>query len=230
LFAHTINSPEEYERMMQEQTRRQRQGLVPDFMITSRMGGRTLADLKTLHVGTSTYTNASLTKPQGAVNKRAGLIHRQYHGKLRKIDLNYNNAQAGVTGPSQRKLAEFGRIRGFVIGAYGEISTDLKDYLKELAATGAEMTWRDMGARTETEARGLITGMLYRSIGIATVRGHARLKLDRLASMQGDAAEAARRRATGRFNWAQRRNHRASLNGFARESARMHGGAPRAAS
>ena len=135
-----------------------------------------------------------------------------------------------MTGPSQRKLAEFGRVRGFVVGAYGETSTDLKDYLKELAAIGAERTWRDMGARTETEARGLITGMLHRSIGIAAVRGHARLKLDRLASMQGDAAGAAKRRATGRFNWAQRRNHRASLNGFARESARMHGGAPRAAS
>ena len=51
------------------------------------------------------------------------------------------------TGPVEAKLAEYGRVRGFVFGAAGELSPDLMQFVADTAEMGAAKGWREMGAR-----------------------------------------------------------------------------------
>ena len=69
-----------------------------------------------------------------------------------------------------------------------------------------------MGATSPGEASGVLTNHARQVLGIEAVRGHARLKLERLASVTGDADAGAKRRSSARFNARGRRetycNHR----------------------
>ena len=85
-----------------------------------------------------------------------------------------------------------------------------------------------MGARTQVEAKGLILGSITRGLGIEVVRSAARLKLDRIAHMRGDAGAAQARRSEGRASWWEQRNYRARREGFARAQHFNEGGARRA--
>ena len=60
--------------------------------------------------------------------------------------------------------------------------------------------WIDMGARNPDAATALVTGMLYRSWGLAAVRAQASLKLGGLAHVGSGAAHASRRR-TAASSW-----------------------------
>ena len=81
---------------------------------------------------------------------------------------------------------------------------------------GASRSWRNMGARSELEAKGLIKQMAREAIGIAIVRGNARCKLDKLgAAMAGEEAYAAYRRAD-RFGYDEQRRFRRNLDGHRR--------------
>lgn len=159
----------------------------------------------------------ALRIPRQATKK--GRVHTEYHNKARAVDAKYNAHPRDTPdpGPVRQRLQQFGWIRGLVVGAFGETSSDVKDLIGELATIGAERCWRDMGARSQLEARGLLKAMLRESFGIEAVRGHARLKLDRLGVMSGDAAAAAKRRHNARYGWWQRRHLRSRLQGFARE-------------
>ena len=56
-----------------------------------------------------------------------------------------------------------------------------------------------MGARSIGDAAAALKSQAERAIGIETVRGHARLKLNRLAAVTGDVDAAAERRSNSRF-------------------------------
>ena len=66
--------------------------------------------------------------------------------------------------------------------------------------------WREMGAASAVEASGVLTNRARRALGIEAVRGHARLKLDRLAAMSGDVDEGAARRERSRNGMRYRRD------------------------
>ena len=71
--------------------------------------------------------------------------------------------------------------------------------VKELGDIGAARGWRDMGALSAVEASAVLRGRARRHLGIEAVRGHARLKLDRLAVATGDVDARAERRSHSRF-------------------------------
>ena len=71
--------------------------------------------------------------------------------------------------------------------------------MTDIADKGAERRWREMGAANQTDAKSALVQSMRRSIGIEAVRGHARLKLDRLAQMTGDMDAGAERRSKSRF-------------------------------
>ena len=71
--------------------------------------------------------------------------------------------------------------------------------MTDIADKGAERRWREMGAANQTDAKSALVQSMRRSIGIEAVRGHARLKLDRLAQMTGDMNAGAERRSNSRF-------------------------------
>ena len=74
---------------------------------------------------------------------------------------------------------------------YGEVSEEVHALESAFAVAIATREWRSMGARTESEARGLITTQLRRELSVATHAGHARMLLSRRAYV-GLSHEGAR--------------------------------------
>ena len=127
----------------------------------------------------------------------------------------------------ESRLLEFGRVRGFVFGAFGEASKDVRDFVRTVAEKGAVRHWQDMGARSCVEARGLIASEVWRGLGIEAVRSAAELKLSRISMMRGDFDGAEVRRGKGRATWWERRHYRARREGFARAQHFNQAGARR---
>ena len=196
LFSHLISQQERFNGL----PFRIRNACVPDFMVQSGDGvPRYLADVKRLHCGCSpinAYGGSAQNFQCGAVAHRQRRVHPEYHKKAKEVDVKYNShdpLSAGMS-PVQSALDQYGRVRGFVVGAFGEISTDLDALIGDIGALGAARGWREMGAISVVEARAVLTARARRCIGIEAVRGHARLKIDRLASLSGDSGAGSRRR------------------------------------
>ena len=56
-------------------------------------------------------------------------------------------------GPVQAYLHTFGRVRGFVVGAFGECSTDVHAMIRAVSVLGAQRGWRTMGAKSLSASR-----------------------------------------------------------------------------
>ena len=52
----------------------------------------------------------------------------------------YNGTAEGDIGPLERRLQAYGRVRGFVFGAYGEASTDVETMVSLIAHGQAGVT------------------------------------------------------------------------------------------
>ena len=107
---------------------------------------------------------------------------------------------AMAPGPCLTRLREFPTVEGLAFGSYGaQASPAVYTLLGVLARAIAEREWRDMGARTESEARGIISTQLYRQLCVATVGGHMRVIHGRAhylgRSHDAAIAEAERQRA-----------------------------------
>ena len=133
LFAPLI--PQQGRDQLDGQTARQRQGLVPDFLVyepDAGPGQACLMELKTLHFGTSTYPSSA--ERCAAVTRRARAIHNEYVAKARMVDSRYCGTPAAEDGPVIRKLCSYGEVRGLVFGAWGEASIDVHRLLLRLHA------------------------------------------------------------------------------------------------
>ena len=80
-----------------------------------------------------------------------------------------------------RKLSSFGRVEGLAIGAFGEVSQDVRKLLRDASKGGAELHWREMGAKGESFAATAIYQLWKQRLCIANIREMHRLKLKRLA-------------------------------------------------
>ena len=119
------------------------------------------------------------------------------HLTAKETDRKFNplhNQQGGGMGPAQSFLNTFGRVQGLIFGAFGEGSPDVHALIHLISVKGAERGWRPEGASSAGDAAAALKRQAERSIGIEAVRGHARLKLDRLAWMTGDMDAGAKRR------------------------------------
>eukprot|EP00973_Karenia_brevis_P092518 12412817-Karenia_brevis.AAC.1 len=115
---------------------RRRQGIVPDFLLRGcvEAGGAlrdVLAELKTLHVGVSTYPPS--TERCRAVSRRAAAIQSEYVDKARALDQRWLRTLEGDMGPVENKLRSYGAIRSLVFGAFGEASSDVDWLLNQTA-------------------------------------------------------------------------------------------------
>ena len=131
------------------------------------------------------------------------------HLTAKETDRKFNpqfNQQGGGMGPVQSYLNTFGRVKGLIFGAFGEGSPDVHALIHLISVKGAERGWRPMGASSAGDAAAALKRQAERSIGIEAVRGHARLKLDRLAWMTGDMDAGAKRRSNARYGADVRRH------------------------
>ena len=172
---------------------RKRQGMVPDFKLTTPEGFDSLMELKVVGLAPTWYGRDRLARC-GAVAARTREIQSEYIQKARDLDSRFSTAVPASPGPVELKLASFGRIRGLTFGAFGEASDDVHDLVSLLAAGQASRDWASMRCRDSNEAKALIARTLYRSWGLMAVRSQARLKLCGLAHVGTGMQAAALRR------------------------------------
>ena len=182
------NNPE-----FQAQRAKLRQILQPDAMT----GDGTLYDAKTMSFCPTRYPQSTWGTPRKAVSARAAKIQGEYVTKARNADRRWNGTAEGAMGAIERRLLEFGPIRGLVVGAFGEVNPEVPKLIKRMAEYNAERQWRMMGASTVTEAAATLKARFTRSIGVEAARGLARLRLRNLDRVCGevDATLPSRKRA-----------------------------------
>ena len=139
---------------------------------------RWLFDVKTIFGGNGIYQCPRARDEQsGAVAERAHQVSGEYLRAARQADRQYS---APDTSPILDRLRSFGQTRGLVFGAYGEASPDVHALLTVAADGLAERQWRDMGARTQEEARSFIVSSLRRRLGLVICREFARHRIRRV--------------------------------------------------
>ena len=163
---------------------------------------RWLFDVKTIFGGNGLYQCPRARDEQsGAVAERAHRCAGEYLSAARAADRQYS---APGTNPILDRLRSFGQTRGLAFGAYGEASPDVHALLTVAADGLAARQWRDMGARTQEEARSFIVSSLRRRLGLVICREFARQRIRRVA--RGVYRRAAgRRRAAHAARPARRR-------------------------
>ena len=133
-----------------------------------------------------------------------------YAKSAREVDWRYCGtprpppAQPGVVqpprqiGPVERRLNNFGRVKGWVFGAWGETSEEVHSLVQKLAEArvGRADTLASQSLLFKSKAAQMASevGFLRRRLSFAAVQSHARLLLDRLQLLGDGAREAAGRR------------------------------------
>ena len=109
-------------------------------------------------------------------------------------------------GPATSRLLSFGRVQGWVSGAFGEASPDLHRLLDLFARKDAAANHVSMGLPSPLQARPHVKQRCCRELGIMAVRTAAQHKLQALATVlmgKQAAAQQTKRRQS------QRNVHRA---------------------
>ena len=127
----------------------------------------------------------------------------ELHAKARKADRDYNGHTGTGPGPVLRKLVSFGRIFGYVCGAFGEGSPDLHAVCKQIAETAASTRFQDLGALSIKESTNRALRYVYRAMGMEMMRGTAALRYHRLSVVL--AKSSSFKAAIARRKWVKTR-------------------------
>lgn len=158
---------------------------------------RWLFDVKTIFGGNQLYQCPRARDEQsGAVAERAHRCAGEYLSAARAADRQYS---APGTNPILDRLRSFGQTRGLAFGAYGEASLDVHALLTVAADGLAARQWRDMGARTQEEARSFIVSSLRRRLGLVICREFARHRIRRVPYIGVPRAVVERRMQRGQL-------------------------------
>ena len=111
------------------------------------------------------------------MHRRGSKVYTEYRTKARNADHKYNGTAAGAVGPIEERLQQFGVVRAFVFGVYGETNEATRAEISEMAMVGAAKRWRGMGQTSQVKAYAVLKHSLTRSLGIAAVRANARMRL-----------------------------------------------------
>jgi hypothetical protein len=170
-------------------------GLVPDFRIVRT---NTLTDLKVCNFTSRWYGRARFRGGMrlDAVRYRADCVHRDAVSKLRKLD---SMGGHDDEGPATRRLRSFGRVQGWAVGVFGEVSPDLHRFIDSLTRRGSATRYRDLGVDNPLLARAHIKRRCCAELGISIVRANAQHKLNALAAIlmgrEAAAQQSARRQS-----------------------------------
>ena len=182
---------------------RKRQGLVPDFLLEVE-GERglkkdELAELKVICCCPSRYV---MIPPHPhparecvkAVDKRAGGLTKEYMKKAKQVDRVYGGVAEGAVGRVQRKLEDFGEVRGLVFGAFGEASEGVHELVHLLANSRLKAVGMEQGRQTGSGELGVLVGQIRRILSVTAVRAQAECLLSRLRNVGRGVGVANRRR------------------------------------
>lgn len=136
-----------------------------------------LAELKTLHCGTSTYP-ADATARCGAVAARAASLNTEYARKAKKIDRDFCGSAPGDAGPVEARLRTFGptSIKGLVFGAFAVASSDVHELLTSITKKWAQPdTSSACRCRVQSKHKAPLAWLIKRRWGSIAARANARL-------------------------------------------------------
>ena len=209
---------------------RRRQGLVPDFKIPAEEGGGSgnLCEVKAMSASKTHYPHQLRQGDRiRAVDRRANGLTESYAGKARQTDSDHcgtarppqvpRGAPQPVReiGPVETKLLSYGRVQGWVFGAWGEASEDVHLLVQRIANSRLEVLDTLPGRRGRRKSRAAQLSSLVadvrRQLSFCAVQQQARLLLDRLCLLGDGANEAARRR-----DWTVQLESAAVRHGFGR--------------
>ena len=176
---------------------RDRQGLVPDFLVTfpAKHGPSScqLAELKCISARITWYSGQ-----QKAVDQRANGFPKLYLDNAQNIDRKYCGTHKDHVGPLQQRLESYGNLICLVAGQYGEVSQDFHHLLDELATSKANHISHSEGRPVSDAERGLLLHQLRRRLSVSIIKNQSACLLQRLNHMQPGAKEAAQRRAAAK--------------------------------
>ena len=112
-----------------------------------------------------------------SAERRAKTVYTDYRKKARDADQLYNGTAAGAVGPIEERLQQFGVVRAFVFGVYGETNEATRAEISEMAKVRAAKRWQGMGQTSQVKACAVLKHTLTRSLGIAAVRAKSQRSL-----------------------------------------------------
>ena len=222
VFASRVRQPElllaEADRTSRKGRRGGRYAMIPDGLYSwSGRPAQKMGDVKLVYPS-RVYASRSAQKRGVVVGNRQVKVRKEYATAAKRADRLYNLTPAGQVGRVESHLANFGEVRGWVFGAFGEASSHVREFVEEAALAGSA-GWRRLGCATQEAAKGMLKGMYGRWLAVQGVRSHARAKLEVLNHTMAWGAAAAAGLAQARSQGEQRR-----LDELARlELARWHG-------
>ena len=196
---------------------RKRQGLVPDFKLPGEEGGgETLCELKCMSASVSRYPrNPRPVDGNRGVDRRAERLTENYARTVREVDRKYCGTERppprrrGVpqvvaeVGPVKTRLKTYGKIKGWVFGAWGEASEEVHGLVQRVALARYEILDQLPGRQGVPKSReaglAVLVSWVRRQLSFLAVQQQSRLLLDRL-QLLGDGA----REAAVRWDWAVR--------------------------
>ena len=200
-----------------EQDAKVKQGLIPDAVVhvgntcvgwegigAEKYGGvDTLVDVKTLGQG-KCYTNVPL-RFKSAVEQRQEQVDTEYEKRVQECDKKLGTAP-GQEGPVEKVKKSYGvdgKVAGWVMGAYGECSSDV-EALADLVATKQAYAFKVHRNMHLPVAKAMFQKRLTQLWGLYAHRAWANLLLSRAAVMSvgsfDDAPGFARGTSEDDFN------------------------------
>ena len=155
---------------------------------------RSLAELKVISAGPSRYPRGLASSRDKAANRRARALPAEYRLKLSRIDSAYNGTGAGEVGPCVARLETFGEILQLVVGAFGEVSSDMERVIVAMAESRVLYLSRETGKPVTDGWRSLVLGQYRRHFSVLFVKVQAACLLSRVGHLGERGREAAGRR------------------------------------
>ena len=102
------------------------------------------------------------------------MLTEEYRKKARDVDRVYGGAVEGTVGRVQRKLLDYGEVRGLVFGAFGEASEGVRELVHYLANSRLKAVGLRQGRESAQAELGVNFGQVRRILSVAAVRAQAK--------------------------------------------------------
>ena len=122
------------------------------------------------------YLNINVEgKRRLAVEAKQKWTHNYYVKRMKKLDKDFNGHDEDGGGPCHTHLMAKGRVRGFVVGLFGEVSSDTLTLVRHCVDMIAYRVWKRSGFSSASECCGVLLPYWKKKLMISCLRGVAQL-------------------------------------------------------